>query len=93
MIALGARIVSEVGDLWRRARQAGKRLATLSIDTEIRFRSSAERAEFTRELTDAVTSLAARYHDATAPEARPHRLVILAHPLPAVLNGKEQSCH
>src|SRR4029077_9248614 len=40
LVALGARVVREVGDLVRRAKDAGKRLATLSVDTEIRFRSA-----------------------------------------------------
>jgi hypothetical protein len=82
LIALGARIVREVGGLLRRSEAAGKHLATLSIDSEIRFRSPAERAAFTAELTQAVTALAARYHDEHAPGGRPHRLVIVAHPLP-----------
>ena len=81
LIALAARIVREVNDLMRRAAAAGKALATLSIDTEIRFRSAADRAAFTQELTEAVTALVSRYHDASAPQARPHRLVIVAHPL------------
>lgn len=81
-IALAARVVREVGDLLRRARTAGKRLATLSVDTEIRFRSAAERAAFSRELTEAVAGLAARYHDEDAPGGRRHRLVVLAHPTP-----------
>ena len=38
LIALGARVVHEVGDLVRRAKETGKRLATLAVDTEIRFR-------------------------------------------------------
>ncbi|HYR08277.1 MAG TPA: hypothetical protein VEQ60_10930, partial [Longimicrobium sp.] len=70
------------GGLLRGAEAAGKHLATLSIDTEIRFRSPAERAAFTRELTQAVAGLAARYHDESAPGGRPHRLVLVAHPLP-----------
>jgi hypothetical protein len=82
LIALGARIVREVGDLWRRARLAGKDLATLSIDTEIRFASPADRAAFTAELTRAVTELAARYHDPTALGGREHRLVAVSYPLP-----------
>ena len=51
LIALAARIVREVSDLWRRARKLDKRLATLSLDAEIRFRSAAERAAFSGELT------------------------------------------
>ena len=82
MIALAARIVQEVSDLARRAREAGKGLATLSIDAEIRFRSAEERAAFTDELTQAVHRLAAKYHDESAPGGRAHRLVVVAHPLP-----------
>lgn len=82
LIALAARILGEVSDLVRRARETGKRLATLSLDTEVRFRSATERAAFTRELTQAVTGLVARYHDAEAPSGRSHRLVVVAHPLP-----------
>jgi predicted ArsR family transcriptional regulator len=83
LIALAARAVREVGELMRRAFAAKQRLATLSIDTEIRFRSAAERAAFSQELADSVAALAARYHDATAPGGRPHRLVVLAHPFGA----------
>ena len=82
LIALAARVVREVGDLLRRSREAGKSLATLSLDTEIRFRSAAERAAFTSDLTGAITTLVARYHDAAAPGGRAHRLVVVAHPLP-----------
>jgi DNA-binding transcriptional ArsR family regulator len=92
LIALGARIVREVGDLWRCARQAEKRLATLAVDTEIRFRSPADRAAFTSELTQAITALVARYHDETAPGGRPHRLVVVAHPRPGEPAEKEPSC-
>jgi DNA-binding transcriptional ArsR family regulator len=83
LIALAARIVREVGGLWRSAREKKKRLATLSIDTVIRFRSPAERARFTAELTHAVAAFAARYHDDAAPGGRPHRLVVAAYPAPA----------
>ena len=71
LIALAARAVREVAALVRRAEQAGKRLPTLALDTEIRFRSAAERAAFTSELADAVTTLVSRYHDAGAPGGAP----------------------
>lgn|SRR5690606_34864885 len=82
LIALAARTVREVGALWKRARQSEKRLATLSIDTVIRFRSPSERAAFTAELARAVGELASRYHDESAPRGRPHRLVVAAYPAP-----------
>ncbi|MDQ8731133.1 helix-turn-helix domain-containing protein [Bradyrhizobium sp. LHD-71] len=82
LIALAARIVREVGELWRAARRNEKPLATLSFDTIVCFRSPAERAAFTADLTNAITSLAARYHDETAPHGRPHRLVVASYPAP-----------
>jgi DNA-binding transcriptional ArsR family regulator len=91
LIALAARVIREVGALLRRAEEIGKRLPSLSVDTEIRFRSAEERAAFTRDLTEAVTRLAARYHDESAPGGRAHRLVIVAHPLPHPTPTKEPS--
>jgi DNA-binding transcriptional ArsR family regulator len=91
LIALGARIVREVGDLWRRARQADKSLATLSIDTEIRFRTPADRAAFTQELTRAIATLVARYHS-NEPGGRLHRLVLVSHPLPSQSEGNAAPC-
>ena len=84
-------IVREVGDLVRRANEAGKRLATLSVDTEVRFRSPTDRAAFTHELTEAIAKLVSKYHDESAPGGRAHRLVIVAHPLPQKSQPKEQS--
>jgi DNA-binding transcriptional ArsR family regulator len=82
LIALAGRVVREVSVLLSRAREVDKRLATLAMDTEIRFRSASERAAFSKELVEAVTGLVARYHDAGAPNGRSHRLMVLAHPLP-----------
>ena len=91
LIALGARVVREVADLVRRAASSGKRLATLAVDTEVRFRSAADRAAFTHELTEAITKLASKYHDESAPGGRAHRLVVVAHPLPQKADSKEPS--
>jgi len=88
LIALAARAVREVGALVRAALSSEQRLATLSIDTEIRFRSAAERAAFSEELAHSVAALAARYHDATAAGGRLHRLVVIAHPSPHVALGQ-----
>ena len=57
LIALVMRVVREVGDLVRRAKEAGKRLATLAVDTEVRFRSATDQAAFSNELTEAITKL------------------------------------
>jgi DNA-binding transcriptional ArsR family regulator len=82
LIALAARIVREVGALWTSARAQDKRLATLSIDTVIRFKSAADRAAFTNDLAEAVAGLVARYHDERAPGGRAYRMVVAAYPAP-----------
>ena len=91
LIALGARIVREVGDLIRRAAEAGKRLATLAVDTEVRFRSPTDRAAFSHELAETIAKLVSKYHDASAPGGRAHRLVVVAHPLPKPSHPRETS--
>jgi hypothetical protein len=91
LIALAARIVEEVKNLLGRSTEIGKRLPTLSLDTVIRFRSAADRAAFSTELVTALTNLAARYHDTSAPGGRSHRLVVVAYPLPNKSHPKEPS--
>ncbi len=82
LIALAGRVIREVGVLTRRAGEQDRRVATLAIDTEIRVRSAAERAAFADDVAAAVSALAARYHDESAPGGRPHRLLVAAHPVP-----------
>lgn len=89
VVALAARAVREVGQLLGVAKARNKRLATLSIDTEVRFRSAEERAAFSSELTTAILELVARYHDESAPGGRRHRLVTVAYPTPVDPQGKE----
>jgi DNA-binding transcriptional ArsR family regulator len=91
LIALGARVVREVGELVSRAKETSKRLATLAVDAEVRFRSPNDRAAFTSELAEAIRTLVSKYHDESAPDGRLHRLVVLAHPLPHKPEPKEFS--
>jgi DNA-binding transcriptional ArsR family regulator len=79
LVALAGRTVREVGGLVRRAGAVAKRLPTMTVDTEIRFRSAEDRAAFADELTAVVLDLASRYH---YDEGRPHRLVVAAYPRP-----------
>ncbi|WP_147915946.1 winged helix-turn-helix domain-containing protein [Ruania zhangjianzhongii] len=99
LVALATRAVREVGELLRRAGAEGQQVATLSVDSVVRFRSAGERAQFADDLGAAVRSLVARYHAADAADGREHRLVIAVHPIPAdsqsdtpvAVRGKEQS--
>ena len=80
LIALAARAVCEVGRLMRLARAEDKRLATLSIDTQVHFATPADRAAFTKDLGEAITTLVARHHNPEATDGRAHRVLVLAHP-------------
>jgi hypothetical protein len=82
LIALAARVVREVAELWRAATRAGRSLPTLAIDTDLRFASVAERAAFTEELARTIRALVAEYHDESAAGGRWHRLVVAAYPKP-----------
>jgi DNA-binding transcriptional ArsR family regulator len=91
LIALAARVIREVGRFVQLARETGKRLPTLSIDAEVRFRSAADRADFARELTNSINTLVSRYHDPVAAGGRSHRLVTLAYPTPQALQEEAPS--
>jgi DNA-binding transcriptional ArsR family regulator len=80
LLALAARLVRDVGELVTGAAQARKRVATFAVDGEVRFASAADRASFAEELSDAVTALVAKYHDAAAEGGRRHRVVVAVHP-------------
>jgi predicted ArsR family transcriptional regulator len=80
LLALAGRLVREVGELITRSGAAGKQVATLGIDTEVRFASAKDRAAFAVELAELVNGLVARYHDEHAPGGRDHRFVVALHP-------------
>ena len=80
LLAVAARLVRDVGDLITGAGRARKEVATFALDGEVRFASAADRAAFAEELTGAVTSLVAKYHDESAAGGRAHRVVVAVHP-------------
>src|SRR3981189_546475 len=80
LLAVAGRLVREVGELITGASGARKPLATLGIDSEVRFASAKDRAAFAAELADAVNGLVAKYHDEAAPGGRPHRFLQDLHP-------------
>lgn len=83
LVALAARAVREVGELLRRAGAEDQHVATLSVDSVVRFRSAGERAEFAGDLSAAVRTLLARYHAGDAANGREHRLVVAVHQIPS----------
>ncbi len=80
LLAVAGRMVREVGELITGASAAGRPLATLGVDSEIRFASAKDRAAFAGELAAAVNGLVAKYHDEAAPDGRRHRFIVALHP-------------
>ena len=88
LVGLAAKMQTELGHVTELAERAGKRLATLSLNTEIRFLSPEQRAKFTEELQSAIIDvigrLSAPYRnsDGSPAEGRPFRLVLGCYPIP-----------
>lgn len=82
LVAAAGRAIRDVASLEARARAEGNRLATLTLEAEVRFAGPEARAAFAEELADAVARLAAKYHDERAPGGRPFRLLAAVHPVP-----------
>lgn len=91
LASAAARAVRDLTLVRSQADAAGKRIATLTLETEIRFASAASRAEFANELAEAVARLTAKYHQENQPGGRTVRLLIGAYPKPASDAGAEPS--
>ena len=90
LLALGARLVRDVGALIAGASKAGKPLATFALEGEVRFASPADRTAFADELTSVITALISKYHDEHAQRGRDHRVIVAIHPgIPAETADKE----
>ena len=80
LIAAAGRTIRDVGALEARAHREQKRLATLTLETEVRFATAESRAAFADDLAATVARLAAKYHDERAPNGRRFRLQAAVHP-------------
>jgi DNA-binding transcriptional ArsR family regulator len=80
LMAAAGRTIRDVAALEERARREGKRVATLTLDTEVRFANAEARARFAEELTNTLARLVAEYHDDQAPGGRRFRLLAAVHP-------------
>ncbi|MGB9463726.1 MAG: helix-turn-helix domain-containing protein [Candidatus Acidiferrum sp.] len=87
LLGLASKLQSELARSVELATAAGKRLATLSINTELRFTSPEQRAAFTEELQRAIVEVAGRHSspltmaDGSAAEGRPFRLIVGCYPI------------
>jgi DNA-binding transcriptional ArsR family regulator len=80
LVAAAARLISELADQRVAAERVGKRLATLTIESDVRFATPAAQREFAADLTAAVSAVVAKYHDDETVGGRRFRLVIGSYP-------------
>jgi DNA-binding transcriptional ArsR family regulator len=80
LLNAAAQTIREVATLDARAKASSKRIATFTLETEIRFADAASRAQFAEELADAVARLTSKYHDAKARGGRRFRFLTAVHP-------------
>ena len=80
LLSAMSRGIRDLVELRYRADQAGMRLSTMTLETEIRFRTPSDRNAFTQELTYLLSQLIAQYHDTTSADARKFRFVIGSYP-------------
>lgn len=80
LMAVAAQAIKDVAVLRGRADEAGKRLATATLQTEITFNSADDLRAFTEELTVEVARLSAKYQDEKAPDGRAYRVFLGSYP-------------
>jgi DNA-binding transcriptional ArsR family regulator len=80
LVSAAARAIRDLAVLRRRADRAGKRLATLTLETEVAFATPERQAAFATELATLVTRLAEQYDDGDRAGARPYRVIAAAYP-------------
>jgi len=80
LVSTAARIIRDLAALCLRAGKARKRIATLTLETEIRFATAESRSAFAEELTASIAHLAAKYHNEQAEGGRRFRLIAASYP-------------
>jgi DNA-binding transcriptional ArsR family regulator len=80
LVAVAARLISEVAEQRSAAERAGKRLATMTVETEVRFATPGAQSAFADELAQAMAAVVAKYHDDLTPGGRRYRFVIGGYP-------------
>jgi DNA-binding transcriptional ArsR family regulator len=84
LVASATRTIRDLAVLRQRAEDADKKLATMTLETEVRFAGPGQQAAFADELADALAAIAAKYHDADAEGGRRFRFTVGGYPaLPA----------
>ena len=91
LAAVSARTITELGELRERAAETGKRLATFSLETAVRFSSPPAHAAFMEHLSNTIAELVAQHHDEGSDSGRRFRLTVGSHPALGAANSSESN--
>ena len=78
--AIAGRALNDLAALGQAATARGKRVPTITLETDVRFATPADQKQFADELTSTLTALAAKYHDPDAPKGRTFRVFACGYP-------------
>jgi DNA-binding transcriptional ArsR family regulator len=78
--AVAGRALNDLAALNRAAAERGKRVPTLTVETSVRFATPADQQRFAKELTAALTTVAAKYHRPGASQGRTFRVFACGYP-------------
>jgi DNA-binding transcriptional ArsR family regulator len=78
--AVAGRALNDLAALGRAAAARGKRVPTITLETDVRFATPADQRRFADELTTAFTTLAAKYHHPDAIQGRTFRVFACGYP-------------
>jgi len=80
LMAAAGRLLHDLSETAAKAAAAKKRVATLTLEADIRFASAEARTAFAEELASTIARLAAKYHDEETPGGRTSHLMVGAYP-------------
>ncbi len=88
--AVAGRALNDLAALGRAAAARGKRVPTLTLETDVRFATPDDQRRFVDDLTTALAALAAKYHQPQAPQGRTFRVFACGYPAVPSRSGKPE---
>jgi predicted enzyme related to lactoylglutathione lyase/DNA-binding transcriptional ArsR family regulator len=82
LVAVAAQTMRDVGMMQEKGRRADQRLATLTLEAQVRFASPSDQTAFARELASTLKRLVDKYDRRGAPRGERFRVVIGGYPSP-----------
>ncbi len=80
LVAVAAWAIRDLAALRGKADAAGKKIATLTLQADVRFATAETRHAFAGELSQEIARLVGKYHDETAPGGRRFRFFVGGYP-------------